>query len=145
MYRNRGFWRTFLICNFWFKKWWIFKPWILCYQVSLTLKRKRKRKRKKSRWARTNDLFFSSLDYAGRTFFVVRNSLVRTCPMETGVVLGPFVCWKVVFFWKVNSEESEFLESEFLKSEFRCLAVLWKMSWKTLSSVCLCHGKWSGK
>jgi len=47
-----------------------------------------------------------------------------------------FVCRKVVSFWKVNSGESEFLESE-----FRCLVVLWKMNWKTLSCVWLCYGK----
>jgi hypothetical protein len=38
---------------------------------------------------------------------------------------------KFVSFWKVNSEESE----------FRCLVVLWKMNWKTLSCVWLCYGK----
>jgi hypothetical protein len=54
---------------------------------------------------------------------------------------APFVCRKVVSFWKVNSGESEFLESEFRESEFRCLVVLWKMNWKTLSSVWLCYGK----
>ena len=37
--------------------------------------------------------------------------------------------------------ESEFRGSEFLESEFRCLVVLWKMNWKTLSSVWLCYGK----
>jgi len=54
---------------------------------------------------------------------------------------APFVCRKVVSFWKVNSGESEFLESEFRESIFRCLVVLWKMNWKTLSSVWLCYGK----
>jgi hypothetical protein len=49
---------------------------------------------------------------------------------------APFVCRKVVSFWKVNSGESEFLESI-----FRYLTVLWKMNWKTLSSVCLCYEK----
>ena len=36
---------------------------------------------------------------------------------------APFVCRKVVFFWKVNSGESEFRESEFRESIFRCLVV----------------------
>jgi hypothetical protein len=36
---------------------------------------------------------------------------------------APFVCWKVVSFWKVNSGESEFQESEFRESIFRCLVV----------------------
>jgi hypothetical protein len=58
---------------------------------------------------------------------------------------APFVCRKVVSFWKVNSGESEFLESELRESEFRCLVVLWKMNWKTLSSVWLCYGKETGK
>ena len=48
---------------------------------------------------------------------------------------APFVCRKVVFFWKVNSGENEFLESEFRESIFWYLTVLWKMNWKTLSSV----------
>ena len=58
---------------------------------------------------------------------------------------SPFVCRKVVSFRKVNSGENEFLESEFRESIFRCLAVLWKMNWKTLFSVCLCYEKWTGK
>jgi len=36
---------------------------------------------------------------------------------------APFVCRKVVSFWKVNSGESEFRESEFRESVFRCLVV----------------------
>jgi len=44
---------------------------------------------------------------------------------------APFVCRKVNSFGKVNSGESI----------FRCLVVLWKMNWKTLSSVWLCYGK----
>ena len=58
---------------------------------------------------------------------------------------APFVCRKVVSFWKVNSGESEFLESEFWESEFRCLVVLSKMNWKTLSCVWLCYEKETGK
>ena len=38
--------------------------------------------------------------------------------------LTPFVCRKVVSFWKVNFEKSKFLESEFQESIFRCLVVL---------------------
>jgi hypothetical protein len=34
------------------------------------------------------------------------------------VTKAPFVCWKVVSFWKVNSGKSEFRESI-----FRCLVV----------------------
>jgi hypothetical protein len=52
-----------------------------------------------------------------------------------------FVCRKVVSLWKVNFEESEFLESEFRENIFRYLVVLWKMNWKTFSSVWLCYGK----
>ena len=36
---------------------------------------------------------------------------------------APFVCWKVVSFWKVNFGESEFRESEFQEIIFRCLVV----------------------
>jgi hypothetical protein len=50
--------------------------------------------------------------------------------------LGPFVCREVNFFGKVNSGKSEFRESI-----FQCLVVLWKINWKTLSSVWLCYGK----
>ena len=50
--------------------------------------------------------------------------------LSTSTYLAPFICSKVVFF----------LESEFRESIFRYLAVLWKMNWKTLSSVCLCYG-----
>jgi hypothetical protein len=56
-------------------------------------------------------------------------------------IKASFVCRKVVSFWKVNSGESKFQESEFWESIFRCLVVLWKMNWKTLSSVWLCYGK----
>jgi len=33
--------------------------------------------------------------------------------LEWAVTMAPFVCRKVVFFWKVNSGESEFQESIF--------------------------------
>jgi hypothetical protein len=38
-------------------------------------------------------------------------------------LLGPFICWKLVFFWKVNSGKSEFQKSEFRESIFRYLVV----------------------
>ena len=69
---------------------------------------------------------------------IITTSWLRFLDLLTKV---SFVCWKMISFWKVNSGKSEFLESEFLKSEFRYLAVLWKMNWKTLFSVCLCYGK----
>jgi hypothetical protein len=47
-----------------------------------------------------------------------------------------FVCWKVVSFWKVNSEKVNYflmfasvMENK-LKNTFQCLVMSWKMSWK---------------
>ena len=52
---------------------------------------------------------------------------------------APFVCWKVVFFWKVNSGKvnsekvnyflmfGSVMENK-LKNIFQCLVMSWKMS-----------------
>jgi len=47
-----------------------------------------------------------------------------------------FVCWKVVFFWKVNSEKVNYflmfgsVMKNKLENTFKCLVMSWKMSWK---------------
>jgi len=50
--------------------------------------------------------------------------------------MTPFVCWKVVFFWKVNSRKVNYflmfdsvMENK-LENVFQCLVMSWKMSWK---------------
>jgi hypothetical protein len=45
------------------------------------------------------------------------------------LVKALYVCWKVVFFWKVNSGKVNYFP------------MFDGVSWKTLSSVCLCHRK----
>jgi hypothetical protein len=63
--------------------------------------------------------------------------IMIACPKIEICVRKPYRNWGSVCL-----QESYFLlESEFLKSIFRCLAVLWKINWKTLSSVCLCYEK----
>ena len=62
----------------------------------------------------------------------------RRCILSTKrKLLNKAVCLQESeFIW-----ESEFLESKFRESIFRCLVVLWKMNWKTLSSIWLCYEK----
>jgi hypothetical protein len=49
---------------------------------------------------------------------------------------APFVCWKVVFFWKVNSWKVNYFPmfgnvmKNKLENTFQCLVMSWKMSWK---------------
>jgi len=45
------------------------------------------------------------------------------------LVKALYVCWKVVSFWKVNSGKVNYFP------------MFGGVSWKTLSSVCLCHRK----
>jgi hypothetical protein len=52
------------------------------------------------------------------------------------VIKAPFVCWKVVSFWKVNSGKVNYfpmfgsvMENK-LENTFQCLVMSWKMSWK---------------
>jgi len=49
---------------------------------------------------------------------------------------APFVCWKVVSFWKVNFEKVNYfsmfgsvMENK-LENIFQCLVMSWKISWK---------------
>jgi hypothetical protein len=53
----------------------------------------------------------------------------------------PFVCWKVVFFWKVDFKKINFGKVNYflmfgsvmenkLENTFQCLVMSWKMSWK---------------
>ena len=48
----------------------------------------------------------------------------------------PFVCWKVVFFWKVNFRKVNYfpifgsIMKNKLENIFQCLVMSWKMSWK---------------
>jgi hypothetical protein len=54
---------------------------------------------------------------------------------------APFVCWKVVSFWKVNSGKvnsrkvnyfsmfGSVMENK-LENTFQCLVMSWKISWK---------------
>jgi len=49
---------------------------------------------------------------------------------------APFIYWKIVSFWKVNSGKVNYflmfdsvMENK-LKNTFQCLVMLWKMSWK---------------
>ena len=47
---------------------------------------------------------------------------------------APFVCWKVVFFWKVNSRKVNYFPmfgsvmKNKLENTFQCLVMSWKMS-----------------
>jgi len=47
-----------------------------------------------------------------------------------------FVCWKVVFFWKVNSRKVNYflmfgsVMKNKLENTFQCFVMSWKMSWK---------------
>jgi len=45
--------------------------------------------------------------------------------------LFPFVCWKVVSFWKVNYflMFDSVMENK-LENIFQCLVMSWKISWK---------------
>jgi hypothetical protein len=50
-------------------------------------------------------------------------------------IQAPFVCWKVVSFWKVNSGKVNFsmfgsVMKNKLENTFQCLVMSWKMSWK---------------
>jgi hypothetical protein len=68
--------------------------------------------------------------------------IMIACPKIEICVRKPYTNWGSVCLQEsCFLLESEFLESKFQKSIFRCLAVLWKMNWKTLSSVCLCYEK----
>jgi hypothetical protein len=50
--------------------------------------------------------------------------------------MAPFVCWKVIFFWKVNSGKVNYFPmfcsvmKNKLENIFQCLVMSWKMSWK---------------
>jgi hypothetical protein len=50
--------------------------------------------------------------------------------------LDPFVCWKVVFFSKVNFRKMNYFSmfgsvmKNKLENTFQCLVMSWKMSWK---------------
>ena len=49
-------------------------------------------------------------------------------------IKAPFVCWKVVFFWKVNSGKMNYflmfdrVMKNKLENIFQCLVMSWKMS-----------------
>jgi len=60
---------------------------------------------------------------------------------KTNHRIGLFICWKVVFFWKVNSEKMNFIKMNYflmfgsvmenkLENTFQYLVMSWKMSWK---------------
>ena len=58
--------------------------------------------------------------------------------MKIEKLLVPFICWKVVFFWKVNSEKVNYflifgsvIENK-LENIFQCLIISWKISWKII-------------
>jgi len=51
-------------------------------------------------------------------------------------IQAPFVCWKIVSFWKVNSGKMNYfsmfggvIENK-LENTFKCLVMSWNMSWK---------------
>ena len=76
-------------------------------------------------------------------FFLVEPSLdtIRLSWRNGLQISTLFVCWKVVFFWKVNSEKmnsgkmnyfsmfGSVMENK-LENTLQCLDMSWKMSWK---------------
>jgi hypothetical protein len=59
-------------------------------------------------------------------------------PKSTNRVNWLRIC---LFVGKFFKKKMNFEKSEFQESIFRYLVVLWKMNWKTISSVWLCYGK----
>ena len=82
----------------------------------------------KKRWWILQNM--TSCNYKAQVQIVVASMAIHN------YIRAPFVCWKVVSFWKVNSGKVNYflmfgsvMENK-LENNFQCLVMSWKMSWK---------------
>jgi hypothetical protein len=74
--------------------------------------------------------------YLEKTSLRKRGSGLAEMELKHTSIMAPFVCWKVVFFWKVNSGKVNYFPmfgsvmKNKLENTFQCLVMSWKMSWK---------------
>jgi len=88
------------------------------------------------------EFFFIFLNYfnvlISKKKFKIKNTLKNKYYQNPKQLLikAIFVCWKVIFFWKVNSRKVNYFSmfgsvmKNKLENNFQCLVMSWKMSWK---------------